>query len=117
MSVARCRFNWLQMAMNMHFYSVMMSPRTAYDECVECARLLARYEAATFEQARIHNAFDLALNLGDYPSTRHIKLEAFAVTTRRNGARAEFVDHQAMAHRFAPLIGVESPAVAMLGKA
>jgi hypothetical protein len=77
-------------------------------ECVECARFLAKYEAATFEQARIHNALDLALLIGDYPSTRHIKIEAYAVTARRNNARAAFAEHQEAAHRSAALIGCQN---------
>jgi hypothetical protein len=76
----------------------MVNYRTAYDECTECARLLAKYEAATFEDARIHSAFDLANRLGDFTSTRHIELEVAAVMARRYGARAAFVQHQGGLH-------------------
>jgi hypothetical protein len=76
----------------------MMSSRTTYDECAECVRLLAKYEAATFEDARIHNAFDLANRLGDYTSIGPMKLEVEAVTVRRYGARDAFVQHQGGPH-------------------
>src|SRR5580698_2216304 len=88
----------LRMAIDMHSLLVMMSYRTTYDECAECARLLAKYEAATFEHARIHNAFDLANRLGDYTSTRRIRLEVEAVTALRHGAHAAFVQHQGRTH-------------------
>jgi hypothetical protein len=77
---------------------IMVNYRTAYDECTECARLLEKYEAATFEDARIHSAFDLANLLGDFTSARHIKLEVAAVTARRYGARAAFIQHQRGVH-------------------
>jgi hypothetical protein len=91
----------------------MMSNGNTAAECIECSRLLARYEAATFEQARIHNALDLAERCGDYTSTRYLKLEAFAVTARRNDAHAAYVEHEKKDHRFAGLIGLESPLVAI----
>jgi hypothetical protein len=96
--IVPCRFSYFA---NGDFYAsilVLMSYGTTYDECAECMRLLAKYEAATFEDARIHNAFDLANRLGDYTSSRHIKLEVDAVTARRYGARAAFLQHQGGAH-------------------
>jgi hypothetical protein len=81
-------------------------------ECVECALLLGKYEAATFEQAKIHNAMDIARHLGDRLATRRLTLEAYEVTARRHTARAVLMQHRDAAHRVASLAGTGSSAAA-----
>jgi hypothetical protein len=69
--------------------------------CFECERLLKTYEAATFEQARIHNAMDIAGCMRDAFETRRLTLDAFAVTNRRRTARAAMKQHYREAHQVA----------------
>src|SRR5476649_812087 len=71
------------------------------DSCSECARLLGEYEAATFEQARIHKALDIANHLRDRNVARCLTLEAFALTSRQRRARASLAEHKAVAHQIA----------------
>lgn len=71
----------------------------AIHECPECDRLLAQYEAATFEQAKIHNALDIASSIRDRDSRRRLTLDAYEVTARRRGARAALNQHRQRAHR------------------
>jgi hypothetical protein len=80
------------------------------DDCTGCAYLLSKYEAATFEQARIHNELDLAERLRI--PTQSLKLEAYEVTARRNSARAAFQQHHQTAHLAAEMRGVGSPSIA-----
>jgi hypothetical protein len=74
-----------------------MNPTTTH-QCFECDRLSSIYEAATFEQARIHNAMDTARQLRDLSATRRLTLEAYDVTDRRRSARADLIRHQTAAH-------------------
>jgi hypothetical protein len=67
-------------------------------ECPECGRLLSQYQAATFEQAKIHDALDEANYLRDRASSRRLTLEAYEVTSRRRGARAALARHHESAH-------------------
>ena len=82
------------------------------EECGECAHLLCKYEAATFEQAKIHNALAIAEHLQDRLSTRLIKLEAYEVTARRSRVRSALVQHQRLAHHSVNMMGMGSPTVA-----
>lgn len=79
----------------------MMTRYTAHEcgECLECARLLGKYEAATFEQAKIHNALGIAERSGDRTSTRRLTLDAYDVTSRQRNARAAFEQHRETCHR------------------
>jgi hypothetical protein len=77
-------------------------------DCAKCVRLLSEYEAATFEQAKIHNALDIVQHREDRLSCRVLKLEAYAITARRNGAHAAFVQHQEIEHRSADRIATAS---------
>ncbi len=67
-------------------------------ECLECDRLQSQYEAATFEQAKIHNALDIASQLRDPASTRRLTLEAYEVTARRRKTRAAVAQHRRAVH-------------------
>jgi len=67
-------------------------------ECLECDRLLSQYEAATFEQARVHNALEIANHIRDRAVTRRLTLEAYEVTARRRNARAALAEHHELIH-------------------
>ena len=95
------------------FLSSVISSYNIADECAECTYLLCKYEAATFEQAKIHNALDIAEYLQDRLSTRLIKLEAYEVTARRGSACSALVRHQRLAHRCVNMMGMGSPTVAI----
>ena len=71
----------------------------ATDGCLECLELLSTYEAATFEQAKIHNALSIANHLRDRTAAKRLTLEAYEVTGRQRRARAALAEHQAMAHQ------------------
>jgi len=88
--------------------SVMNSSYDLADGCPKCVRLLSEYEAATFEQARIHNSLDIVQHCEDRLSSRVLKLEAYTITARRNGAHAAFLQHQEIEHRFADRIAMAS---------
>jgi hypothetical protein len=78
--------------------------------CFECDRLLKTYEAATFEQARIHNAMDIASHMHDALETRRLTLDAFAVTDRRRTARAAMKQHYRETHQVVARAAVLQPA-------
>jgi len=82
-----------------------MSSNRMSDACLECALLLGKYEAATFEQAKIHNALDRAQHLNDPISARRLKLEAYDITARRRSSLDAYEQHQDAAHRFAGVMG------------
>lgn len=67
-------------------------------QCPDCERLLSQYEAATFEQAKVHNALDAANYLRDPAITRRLTLEAYAVTACRRRARAALAQHHEAVH-------------------
>ena len=69
------------------------------DDCIECARLLSRYEAATFEQAKLQNMLGIAQHIADPSSTHRLKLEAYQVMARQGMARSTFVHHQDTFHK------------------
>lgn len=73
--------------------------------CVECALLLGKFEAATFEQARIHNALDRAQHFNDLISARRLKLEERYITARRRSSLDAYEHHQDAAHSYAGVIG------------
>ena len=61
----------------------MTKPASIADECPECKRLLNEYEAATENQAKVHNELDIAEHLHDLAIMRRLTLEAYEVTARR----------------------------------
>jgi hypothetical protein len=67
-------------------------------ECAACVELLRKYETATFEQAKIHSALNIANHLRDRAAARRLTLEAFEVTTRQREARAALQAHRDSAH-------------------
>jgi|ERR1700733_1758329 hypothetical protein len=87
------------------------------DECVECALLLTKYEAATFAQAKIQNALDIAQSLSDAPSLRRLTLEARDVAARRITARAAFLEHRDVAHLSRDIMATQSSDVAPRNRA
>lgn len=81
------------------------------DKCMECVRLLSNYEAATFEQAKIHNALDTAQYREDRLAHRVLKMEAYAITSRRGSAHLAFVLHQDEAHGSADMMEMAAATV------
>ena len=79
----------------------MISSFVIPEDCVECARLWSKYEATTFEQAKLHNRLDTAQLLRDCPSIRRFTSEVYDVTTRRDTVRAIFRQHQNAVHQHA----------------
>jgi hypothetical protein len=77
-------------------YTVASSKNTW--ACVECAHLLGKYEAATFEQAKLDSAWEMALYSNEPLSARLLYFEAELAAIRRSSARATFVQHQNAAH-------------------
>jgi hypothetical protein len=75
-------------------------------------RLLSEYEAATFEQAKIHNVLDTAQYREDRLSYRILKMEAYAITSRRSSAHLAFGRHQDEAHGSTDIMEVASATVA-----
>lgn len=67
-------------------------------DCPDCDHLLAKYEAATFAQAKIHNALDIAGHLRDRDAVRRLTLDAYEVTARRRNARQALAAHRESAH-------------------
>jgi hypothetical protein len=74
------------------------------DGCPECARLLSEYEAATFEQSKIHNALNIANHLRDRDGARRLTLDAYDVTARQRKARAALAEHHAAVHQTARVL-------------
>jgi hypothetical protein len=86
-----------------------MDSNANIEQCLDCARLLGRYEALTFEQARIHNWLDLSRIGTDRKETKRLTLLAFDVTARRDEAREAFREHQVAGHDFGDCVTGASP--------
>lgn len=71
-------------------------------ECLECDLLLSRYESATFELARIHNALDIAERIGDGQVSRKLRLEAYDAAERKRIARSALARHRELTHNPVP---------------
>src|SRR5579871_4260070 len=89
----------LRLAANVYSFPAMVIPvMKATSECTACELFESRYEAATFDLARIHNALDIAEHLRDRDSIRKLTLEAFAISDRKRAARASYVRHRKDCH-------------------
>ena len=96
-----------------HGNSIAVSPVVTLsliipDDCFDCACLWAKYEAATFAQAKVDNALDRAKLLHDHSSIRRFTLEACDVAARRETARAILRQHQNADHQHADSVSGDS---------
>ena len=78
-----------------------INPVCVGDGCAECSRLLKRYEALTFEAARIDNRLALATCLHDPVAVEQMKQEALALDVWRKHTHAALIEHQGGARRLA----------------
>jgi hypothetical protein len=90
------------MALGMHCFRFVMNDKNAAVECEQCIVLLSRYEAATFAEARLHNAQDIASHIGNPAEVRSLEIEAEAITARRTRLREALVLHEETNHGSAP---------------
>jgi len=70
-------------------------------ECAICDALQSRYESATFEVARRHNALDIAIGTQDMAAAQRLALESYDADERLANARSAVAEHRAQTHRSA----------------
>jgi hypothetical protein len=107
-ALGRCCFHGLAKGRWRALSVIVSSSYNTTDGCADCARLLSKYEAITFEQARILNALATAFVIGDRIAIRRRKLEAYDVTARQRAACEALRGHQDLDHTSAHTVEMGS---------